>query len=290
LQHTNGLLYGETAVGGVGNAGEGTFYSFNIGLGPGPVASLNPSALAFAGQPIGTTCAAQIVTLTNSGGKPLNLTQIAASGDFSETNDCNMSLAKSSCQISVIFKPTAIGSQTGAVTITDNALGNRQMVPLSGVGIAPDFSIGTAAGSPTSQTISAGRSTTFNLAITPASGFSGPVNLTCSISPTVTPAPACSLPSSVNVMSGTTAPVTVTLSTTAPMTTGTISTDGFPWGAMPLVWAALLLGLGWLLLRTRERQPVLVASLLVLVFASWVGCSGVSSSASRTAPGTPAGT
>lgn len=34
LQHTNGVLYSTTTVGGVGNGGDGTFYSFDVGLGP----------------------------------------------------------------------------------------------------------------------------------------------------------------------------------------------------------------------------------------------------------------
>ncbi len=34
LQHTNGVLYGTTAVGGFYNSGEGTFYSFDLGLKP----------------------------------------------------------------------------------------------------------------------------------------------------------------------------------------------------------------------------------------------------------------
>jgi uncharacterized repeat protein (TIGR03803 family) len=34
LQHTNGVLYGDTAVGGTGSGGDGTFYSFDVGLGP----------------------------------------------------------------------------------------------------------------------------------------------------------------------------------------------------------------------------------------------------------------
>ncbi len=34
VQHTNGVLYGTTAVGGIGNGGDGTFYSFDIGLDP----------------------------------------------------------------------------------------------------------------------------------------------------------------------------------------------------------------------------------------------------------------
>jgi uncharacterized repeat protein (TIGR03803 family) len=143
LQHTNGLLYGDTAVGG--SANEGVFYSF--GLAP-PMAMLSPNALTFAAQGVDTTSAAQIVTLTNSGGKPLNLTQIAASGDFAESNTCNPSLvAESSCQISVTFTPTATGSRTGAVTITDNAQGSPQSVSLVGVGVAPAASF-----SPTSLT------------------------------------------------------------------------------------------------------------------------------------------
>jgi uncharacterized repeat protein (TIGR03803 family) len=34
LQHTNGKIYGDTAVGGVNNGGDGTFFSFDVGLGP----------------------------------------------------------------------------------------------------------------------------------------------------------------------------------------------------------------------------------------------------------------
>jgi uncharacterized repeat protein (TIGR03803 family) len=33
-QHTRGMLYGSTAVGGIDNLGRGTFYSFDVGLGP----------------------------------------------------------------------------------------------------------------------------------------------------------------------------------------------------------------------------------------------------------------
>jgi uncharacterized repeat protein (TIGR03803 family) len=33
-QHTRGVLYGSTAVGGIDNRGEGTFYRFDVGLGP----------------------------------------------------------------------------------------------------------------------------------------------------------------------------------------------------------------------------------------------------------------
>ena len=112
------------------------------------MAGLSPNALTFAAQALGTTSAPQIVTLTNTGGKLLSLTQITASGDFAETNTCATSLAAgSSCQISVTFTPTATGSRVGAVTITDNAQGSPQTVSLVGSGVAP-----AAIVSPTSLT------------------------------------------------------------------------------------------------------------------------------------------
>jgi hypothetical protein len=50
-----------------------------------------------------------------------------------------------------------------------------------------------------------------------------------------------------------------------------------------------MLGSGWLFLRNRKRLPSLVAPLIVLAFASLVGCGG-SGSSSHTTVGTPSGT
>jgi hypothetical protein len=155
------------------------------GTGLGPTASLSLSALSFSAQAVGTTSTAQVVTLTNSGDEGLNFTQIAAAGDFSETNTCSTTLAAGgSCQISVTFEPTATGNRAGSITIADNAVGSPQTVALSGTGLtAPDFSLGAASGSSTSQTISAGQSAKFSLIVTPSGSFTGTVNLSCSLSP-----------------------------------------------------------------------------------------------------------
>jgi hypothetical protein len=66
------------------------------GTGLGPVANLNPNQLTFASQTVGTTSAPQVVTLTDTGSGPLNITSIVASGDFAETNTCSTSLAAGS--------------------------------------------------------------------------------------------------------------------------------------------------------------------------------------------------
>ena len=58
-----------------------------------PVASLSPSSLAFGNQSVGTTSAAQTVTLSNTGNAALAITGIATSANFSQTNNCGSSVA-----------------------------------------------------------------------------------------------------------------------------------------------------------------------------------------------------
>ncbi len=107
------------------------------GTGVGPV-TLSATALSFADQAVGSTSAAQTVTLTNSGQAALTIATIAASGDFAETNTCGGSLAVgATCNLVVTFTPTASGTRTGTLKITDNAAGSPQTVALSGTGIAP---------------------------------------------------------------------------------------------------------------------------------------------------------
>src|SRR5215211_1760324 len=107
-----------------------------------PAASLSPSSLAFTSQPTGTVSAAQSATLTNSGSGTLAISSIAVVGanaaDYAQTNNCPATLAAgSSCTIAVTFGPTASGSRTASVTITDDAAGSPRNVALSGTGTSP---------------------------------------------------------------------------------------------------------------------------------------------------------
>jgi FG-GAP-like repeat/Cep192 domain 4/FG-GAP repeat len=100
-----------------------------------PGASLSATSLTFAPQVVGTTSAAQAVTLTNTGFDTLEITSIIVGGDFLERNTCGSTLAvAASCTISVQFRPSVVGTRTGAVTITDSATGSPQTVSLSGSG------------------------------------------------------------------------------------------------------------------------------------------------------------
>jgi hypothetical protein len=111
------------------------------GSGTGPYVKLTPSTLTFAGQNVGTTSPAQNVTLKNTGTASLTITSIAATGDYAQTNTCGSGLAANkSCTISVTFTPTQAGMRTGAVNVTDNAIGSPQSVALSGTGISVNAS------------------------------------------------------------------------------------------------------------------------------------------------------
>ena len=92
------------------------------GTGGVPVVSLTPASLSFASQAVGTTSPAQLATLKNTGNAELYITSITASGHFAETNNCGSTVqAGSACTLSVTFSPTASGTITGAVTLTDDA-------------------------------------------------------------------------------------------------------------------------------------------------------------------------
>jgi hypothetical protein len=101
--------------------------------------AVSPPSLHFGVQVVGSRSLAQKAVLTNIGTTTLHISSIAITGidtgDFGEHNNCGSSLPpKAHCTISVTFKPTQLGPRTAAVTITDDAPGNPQSVPLGGIG------------------------------------------------------------------------------------------------------------------------------------------------------------
>jgi hypothetical protein len=119
------------------------------GASAGPTVSLSPSSLSFGSQLVGSTSAAQSVTLTNSGNAGLSISNIALggtnAGDFAQTNTCPSGsttlAAGASCSISVTFAPSAAGTRSASLQITDNASGSPQSVALSGTGSAPGVTL-----------------------------------------------------------------------------------------------------------------------------------------------------
>src|SRR5262249_54560415 len=96
---------------------------------PAGTVSLKPSSLTFATQTIGTKSPPQTATLTNTGTVAVTISNIAARGAFSETNNCPSSLpVGANCQIRVEFTPTTKGPADGKLSVTDDADGSPQKV------------------------------------------------------------------------------------------------------------------------------------------------------------------
>jgi len=96
--------------------------------------AVNPSALVFANDPVGTLSAAQTVTVSNNGSATLTVSSVNATGDFTTTNTCTGSAIAvgSSCQVQVSFLPSTTGPRTGVLTISANVIGGQTTVSLSG--------------------------------------------------------------------------------------------------------------------------------------------------------------
>lgn len=107
------------------------------------VVNISPSSLSFGNQNMGATSATQTITLTNSGTAALTISGITLSGanasDFAESNNCPISpgtlAAGAKCTLSVTFTPSTNGTRNASVSISDNASGSPQTVPLSGTGV-----------------------------------------------------------------------------------------------------------------------------------------------------------
>jgi len=105
-----------------------------------PVVTLAPNGLYYGSVSVGTTSAAQTVTLTNQQSVPLNIGSVVASGNYAETDNCVSSSPISpggTCTINVTFAPTVSGALTGQVTVSDDAPGGFQVVNMTGAGSAP---------------------------------------------------------------------------------------------------------------------------------------------------------
>ena len=170
------------------------------------------------------------ITLTSSGSAPLSISDITPSGDFAQTDDCLRSpstlAAGDKCAVSVTFTPTATGSRSGAITITDNASDSPQSVPLSGNGT--DFSLSAT---PTAQTVAPGKSASYTLSVAPVSGFTGAVALSCSGAP---PAGTCTVSPASVTLNGTSASGATVTATTSPGATRSPVKKGTPRGTYTL--------------------------------------------------------
>jgi len=270
------------------------------GVGVGPGVSLSPASVTFGAQSLGTTSSPKVVTLTNTGSAPLIVSGIAVEGDFAQTNNCGNGVAAGlDCAIAVTFTPTADGTRSGQLSVTDNAPDSPQGVALTGSG--PDFTLAPLSGSPTTAYVSPGQSATYTLSVVGEGGLNQAVTFTCTGAPSeatcaVSPNPVTAGSSATNVA--------VTVTTTAP----SVSAPRFrPVPPVPplspglrglLMLALALAATSWAIRRSNQTGgsqwrpailPLAAVWLLTLALAACGGGGGGGSGGGTHDPGTPAG-
>ena len=285
------------------NQGDGTVSLFLQTAVAAPSVTLSATSLNFNGQLVGTSSTPpQNVTLKNTGGAALTISSTTITGadtsDFSETDTCGTGVAAgASCTISVTFKPSATGTRSASVTVTDNASGSPHSVSLTGTGT--DFSLAASTGAncptggncSTSATITAGQTATYNLQVSPVSGFNGTVTLscsgapspsTCSVSPTSVPPNGTSNYSFILTVSNTSGVAVAPFR----LPHGTIRPRALPIGllVLMLVFALTLLTRSSFSVRQRRYALASVLGLLLYCLAYSTGCSGSGGASNQKQP------
>jgi hypothetical protein len=249
----------------------------------GAAIQVSPTAIVFATTAPNAIGSPTMVTVTNTGmSASLTSMALAVSAGFQIVNNtCPASLAPGqSCTAGIEFAPTSAGAQTGSLTVTSSAAATAS-VPLSGMSL--DFTL-TVVGS-SSQTVAAGQTASYTLAITPLNGSGGTFTFACGTLPANA---LCLFNPATETLNGATGNVTVEISTTK----STAQLEYPPaWRVLPLVCGLVLLPFGW-----RRRRKILLLAALLLVLAGGVssctssgGGSGGSGGQGGSS-GTPAGT
>jgi hypothetical protein len=108
--------------------------------------TLTPATLSFGDHVVNVPSTAKTATLTNTQTVALTLSSIAIGGgtapaDYVWGGKCPLSPKTlgpgKSCEIPVVFTPSALGSRTATLTVTDNASNSPQTVALTGTGTSP---------------------------------------------------------------------------------------------------------------------------------------------------------
>ncbi len=106
-------------------------------------ATMAPAMVDFGNHYVGSGTASHVVTITNTQTVPLNITAVKisggnAAGDYTEAIIWQLKQPLppgGSCTINVRFWPSAVGTRTATLSVTDSASNSPQTVALTGVGL-----------------------------------------------------------------------------------------------------------------------------------------------------------
>jgi|SRR5581483_3131254 len=113
-------------------------------LNTGVVTFSPTSPVNFAAQLVNTVSAPQSVSLTNTGKTALSITSMRVTGDFQMSSTCGHGVAPgANCSVTAKFEPQTKGPLSGAVSISDSASTQAQVIELTGVGTVVTISPGS---------------------------------------------------------------------------------------------------------------------------------------------------
>jgi hypothetical protein len=182
------------------------------------------------------------------------------------------------------------GPVTVTVTGTSGALSAATTVSLA-VTAERAFGPSGISGSDAAITVEPGATTgnTSTISIAGTNGYSGTVNLSCSVSPTAASDPAtCSLSPATITLSGSTAQASTLTVTTTAASSAQNQMKKLLWPPVSGTALALVLLIG--VPRKRRRWLTMLGVALLFASMSAIGCGGNSSGGPVGNPGTPAGT
>jgi len=240
---------------------------------------ISPCCLNFS-QVVGGTSAAQMVTLTNVGTVPIQVSGAVPTAGFSATNNCTTIAVGGSCQISTTFAPTMAGAIGGSMSVNTNVpAASPFVIPLSGN--ATDFSLGSTA----AVTVIAPQTATYKLTATSINGFSGAISLSCGGGPVGT---NCMVsPSSVSLGVDGSAPYSVNVTTTR--STAAVLRSGMNGTQLAALLPLPFFGMLFVCSRRRKSGRALGFVFLAGCILNLVSCGGGSGGGGGNT-GTPPGT
>lgn len=116
---------------------KGSILSFTTSAGTtSSTLALSTTSLVFPATTVGTTSSALPVNLKNTGTTTVTFGTQGVTGPFKISwSGCTTTLSPgANCNIYVVYKPTAVGTQTGTLTINDSDPSSPQIVSLTGTG------------------------------------------------------------------------------------------------------------------------------------------------------------
>jgi beta-glucanase (GH16 family) len=171
--------------------------------------TFSSSLLSFGSQIAGMpSSTSQSVTVVNTGSASVTFTGIAASGPFSETNNCQPTLAAgATCSVSVVYSPQTVGPSTGVLTLSDNDPGSPQTISLTGTAIAGvpqailsasslsfgSQNVGTSSLTQNVQLSNPGTGTLTGISVTVGGANASSFGLSSACGPTLTPGTSCAM-------------------------------------------------------------------------------------------------